>query len=131
MCLFFSANISIVIYMPTPHCISILLSTLFSLLNSFLIRMPALFSLHASSPQISIMEYLEEVYPQNPLLPKEPLLRAKASGAWTAAFKALAIYDSVFVELPGRTYPHIPNGHLNKINKITTYRARLNKMQKF
>ncbi|KAK8397951.1 hypothetical protein O3P69_003691 [Scylla paramamosain] len=27
--------------------------------------------------QISIMEYLEETYPQNPLLPKEPLLRAK------------------------------------------------------
>ncbi|XP_050718777.1 maleylacetoacetate isomerase-like isoform X2 [Eriocheir sinensis] len=26
---------------------------------------------------ISIMEYLEEAYPQNPLLPKEPLLRAK------------------------------------------------------
>ncbi|XP_045132524.1 maleylacetoacetate isomerase-like isoform X3 [Portunus trituberculatus] len=26
---------------------------------------------------ISIMEYLEETYPQNPLLPKEPLLRAK------------------------------------------------------
>lgn len=80
------------------------------------------------------MEYLEEMYPQNPLLPKEPLLRAKVSGAWTAAFKALAIYiyDSVFVELSERTYHHhTPYGHLNKINKITTYRARLNKMQKF
>ncbi|XP_064106117.1 maleylacetoacetate isomerase-like isoform X1 [Macrobrachium nipponense] len=41
-------------------------------------QVPALFINNQTLTQsISIMEYLEEVYPQQPLLPKDPILRAK------------------------------------------------------
>lgn len=51
-----------------------------------------------------------------------------------ATFTALAKYVTVLVELAGRTYHHhTPHGHFKerKINKIITYRARLNEMQIF
>ena len=35
---------------------------------------------HAIGQSLAIMEYLDEVFPDNPLLPKEPLARAKVRG---------------------------------------------------
>ncbi len=35
---------------------------------------------HAVGQSLAIMEYLDEVFPDNPLLPKEPLARAKVRG---------------------------------------------------